>query len=180
MSESLPLTGCFAGMVEIELYKLVAHAAGHDVAAGVDVGHDGVAVVFERDRAGDVVELDGLERLVEAGIANVDRRLFAPLGAGPVCRVQFSPRQRTSLAPVIPLGSGLRGGHGGGAYCKSGKHGYAHQVSPRDENGQKPRRILFHRHGRLEMGTSRSGLAAGAGLCGFRNGAGRWRIHNRT
>ena len=91
-------------MVKVELDQVVAHAAGHDVAAGVDVDDDGVAVVLNRDGAGDVVELDGLERLVQVSAANVDGRLLVAVGAGSVRGVELAPAQRTRLAFVVPGG----------------------------------------------------------------------------
>ena len=66
--------------------------------------HDGVAVVLQGDRAGDVVELDGLESLVQVGAANVDGRLLVALGAGLVSRVELAPDQRAASCPGSPRG----------------------------------------------------------------------------
>jgi hypothetical protein len=74
----LALDGFLGGMVEVELDEVIAHAAGNDVAAGVHVDDDGVAVVLQRDGAADVMELDGLQGLVQARAANVDGRLLVP------------------------------------------------------------------------------------------------------
>ena len=92
-----------AGVVKAVFDQLIAHAAGHDVAAGVNMRHDGVAVVPQRHRPGDVMELDGLERLVQACAANVDGRLLMALRADPVGRVQLAPVEGAGLALVAPV-----------------------------------------------------------------------------
>jgi hypothetical protein len=48
---------------------------------------------------GDVVELDGLERLVQVRAANVDGRLLMALRAGLVGRVQLAPDQFAASCP---------------------------------------------------------------------------------
>jgi hypothetical protein len=119
-----------AGVVEVELDQLIAHAASHDVAAGVHMRHDGVAVVLQRHRPGDVVKLDGRERLVQVGAANVQGRLLVPLRAGLIRRVQLSPDQRAGLALVAPIRSlrdNLRGRQRGHAQCKSGNCNKTHE-----------------------------------------------------
>ena len=63
-------------MAEIELDEVIADAVGHNVAAGVDVATIPVSIVFKRDGAGDVVELDRLQSLVQVRAANVDGRLL--------------------------------------------------------------------------------------------------------
>jgi len=87
----LTLDRFLAGVMEAELDQLIAHAASHNVAAGIDMRHDGVAVVDESHRAPDVVEVDRLERLVQVGAANVERRLLMALRASLISRVQFAP-----------------------------------------------------------------------------------------
>jgi len=108
-------------VVEVELNQVVADAAGNDVAALIDVDDDGVAVVFERDRATDVVEFDGLECLVQVRAVNVDWRLLVAFRAGFVGRVELAPGERAALAFVVPRSGGLGGGKGGQAKQKSGK-----------------------------------------------------------
>jgi len=114
--------------MEIEADEVVAHAAGHDVAAGIDMDEDGMAVVFKLDGAGDVVELDGLKRLVEARAANVDGRLLVALRAGLVSRVELVPDERASFALVVPWCCGLRGGQCGCAQCEGGKYRKTHRL----------------------------------------------------
>jgi hypothetical protein len=117
-------------MAEAELNQVIAHPAGHHVAAGVHVRHDGVAVVFQLERTGDVMELDGRERLVQVSAANVEGRLFMALRAGLVRRVEPAPDERSGLALVAPicgLRGDLRGGKCGHAQCKGGKCGKTHE-----------------------------------------------------
>jgi hypothetical protein len=97
----LSLDGLLAGVVEVELDQVIANPVGDDVAARVDVDDDGVAVVFKGDRAGDVVELDGLEILVEARAADVDGRLLVAGGTGFIGRVKLAPGQCAALAFVV-------------------------------------------------------------------------------
>ena len=63
----------------MELDEVVADAASHHIAAGVHDDLDGVFSVLHCDRAGDVVEFDGLERHVQVGAAYIDRRLLMAL-----------------------------------------------------------------------------------------------------
>ena len=47
-------------MVKVELQQVIAHPAGHDVAARIHVNYDRVPGVFQRHRPRDVVELNRL------------------------------------------------------------------------------------------------------------------------
>jgi len=74
-----------------------------------------VAVVNQRNRPGNVVEFDGLKRLVQMSAANVDGRLLMTQRAGPVGRIQLAPDERPGLAEVAPV----RGGGGAAAMAAS-------------------------------------------------------------
>ena len=87
----LAFDGLLAGVVKVELDQVVAHTAGHHVAAWVNVDHNAVAGVLKRHGAGNVVELDGLERLVQVRAANVDGGLLVAIGAGLVGRIELAP-----------------------------------------------------------------------------------------
>src|ERR1035437_9918377 len=117
----------FAGVMEVVLHEVVAHAFGDDVTAGVDVNHDGVAVVLQRHRSGDVVEFNRLQCLVVVCAVNVDGGLLVALRTGTVSGVELAPAQGAVLALVVPVGGGLGGGKGGYAKCQGNKNRKTHR-----------------------------------------------------
>src|SRR5579863_481251 len=97
----------FPGMVKVELLEVVPHPVGEDVAARPDIDPHGVARIFKLYRRRQVVEFDRLQRLVQLGPADVDRRLFLALRAQPVGRIKVAPTKRPGLAIVVPVRAAL-------------------------------------------------------------------------
>ena len=108
----LAFYSAFRRMVKLELLQLIAHAAGNDVAARIDVDEDPAAVIFKRDRAGNVMKFDRLESLVQVRAANVDGGLLVSFRASLVGGVKTAPGEWSRLSVVVPVCSGLRTRHG--------------------------------------------------------------------
>ena len=145
----LAFDGLLAGMVEVELDEVIANAADNDVAARVDMDHDGVAVVLKRDRAGDVVELDRLQSLVQVRAAYVDGRLLVSVRAGLIRRVEFAPVERRRACLRSPRGRWcarlLAPQPGGNAEKTTASAGKRIDCSSRKRTLGEPERILSHR-----------------------------------
>ena len=60
------------GVVKVKLLQFVTYPVRYDVATGMHVNQHGVAVVLQRDRRGNIVELNRLQGLVQVCAANVN------------------------------------------------------------------------------------------------------------
>lgn len=97
-----------AGVMEGEVLQVIADAADNHEAAGHLANDDGVAIVDERDRTADEVQLDRLQRRIEPRAANIYRRLLAAFRACAVSLIELAPVEGPVFAGVSPRTLGGR------------------------------------------------------------------------